>query len=142
MLTFNQLPQTTDRRLTLNSIETKLRSSSRIISTKICAWSKTETECGCDCFFVLSVTYTECRFDSWVQYIDAYSGGDLLYFNLTGIIPANARIKRGVKRNQPFRERKLFDITSFPTDDSSKSIEGDEIDEEMLDNKQLTELEG
>ena len=53
-------------------------------------------------------------FDGWIRSIDAYAGHDLEYLNPKGIIPQTAVIKRGEFRNNPFREKKRYDATSFP----------------------------
>ncbi|KAF7308256.1 PseudoU-synth-1 domain-containing protein [Mycena chlorophos] len=66
-------------------------------------------------------------FDAWIRMVDAYAGTDLLYLNPRGVIPATAVIQlpptpaegknKGNKerfRKGGFRERKLFDATSFP----------------------------
>src|SRR6266511_1530058 len=55
----------------------------------------------------------QCRFDAWIRSVDAYAGNDLLYLNPTGILPDLAIIKRGIRRENPFKERRIFDTTSF-----------------------------
>ena len=86
------------------------------------------------------------RFDAWIRAIDAYSGNDLLYLNLTGAVPEAAVIKQGERRENPFREKKIFDTTSFPSN-VVKKLEQDVImvsedEEEKLNKKQLEEAEG
>ncbi|KAF9054508.1 pseudouridine synthase [Panaeolus papilionaceus] len=88
-------------------------------------------------------------FDAWVRSIDAYAGNDLLYLNATGNVPDVAVINKSGKRANPFREKRVFDITSFPENDEIKKKleaedEGDvESDSEAkLDKKQLEETEG
>lgn len=81
--------------------------------------------------------------------IDGYSGNDLLYLNPKGIIPAEVVIKKGERRSNPFREKKLFDSTSFPegrvkAGQINLDIEEDE-DEEIegkLDKAKLADMEG
>ena len=91
---------------------------------------------------------TTIRFDAWVRTVDAYAGGDLLWLNPTGKIPEEAIIQLGVKRAQPFRERKRFDATSFPETGREKMAdvadeEDAEADDEVKLNKaQMEELEG
>ena len=53
-------------------------------------------------------------FDAWIRSVDGYHGNDLLYLSPKGNIPEAAVIKRGEKRAQPFREKKRFDVTTFP----------------------------
>ncbi|KAI1796764.1 tRNA pseudouridine synthase [Ganoderma leucocontextum] len=88
-------------------------------------------------------------FDGWIRSIDAYAGHDLEYLNPKGVIPASAVTKRGEHRNNPFREKKRFDATSFPTGTSGEnaaSIEEEESSEDEealpLDKEELADLEG
>nr|VWP02241.1 F-box and WD domain protein [Ganoderma boninense] len=88
-------------------------------------------------------------FDGWVRSIDAYAGHDLEYLNPKGVIPASAVVKRGEYRNNPFREKKRFDATTFPAGTGAAnavSIEEEESsgDEETLplDKEELADLEG
>jgi tRNA pseudouridine38-40 synthase len=87
------------------------------------------------------------RFDLWIRSIDSYGGSDLLYLNPKGNIPAAAVIKQGEKRDRRFRERRLFDATSFPASSGPQRTqveEADEVDDEedIPDVRNLTELEG
>lgn len=73
------------------------------------------------------------RFDAWMQSVDTYSGNDLLYFNPKGTIPEAAVIQKGVKRENPFREKKKFNTTGFlAADNRSREnlIQEDEEDED------------
>ncbi|CDO73347.1 hypothetical protein BN946_scf185008.g110 [Trametes cinnabarina] len=91
-------------------------------------------------------------FDGWIRSIDAYAGHDLEYLNPKGIIPQSAVIKRGEFRNNPFREKKRFDATSFPVGGAGDaaaagSLEGEESSEEEetqlpLDKEELADLDG
>ncbi|KAL7280704.1 hypothetical protein ACG7TL_005644 [Trametes sanguinea] len=91
-------------------------------------------------------------FDGWIRSIDAYAGHDLEYLNPKGIIPQSAVIKRGEFRNNPFREKKRYDATSFPAGGAGDaaaagSLEGEESSEEEetqlpLDKEELANLEG
>jgi tRNA pseudouridine38-40 synthase len=89
--------------------------------------------------------------------VDNYAGTDLLYLNPEGIIPDAATIKKGERRENPFRERRVFDATSFSDNDHIKiklqqaeEDRGEEEDgedgqgeeEAELDKKQLAETEG
>lgn len=78
--------------------------------------------------------------------IDAYAGNDLLYLNPTGAVPEAAVIKQGEKRANPFREKRIFDTTSFPAEGIKKKLQEEavESDEEeaILDKRQLEEAEG
>lgn len=58
-----------------------------------------------------------------------------------------AVIKKGEKRENPFREKKIFDATSFPAadDDVKEQLEeqGEDEDEDLVvDKQQLAEMEG
>ena len=84
------------------------------------------------------------RFDAWARSIDVYEGSDLLWLNPKGTLPDAAVIKRGVRRDQPFREKKRFDATSFPQGKIERiEIEDeDEAEEEAItDKKALAEME-
>ncbi|KAI0343284.1 pseudouridine synthase [Trametopsis cervina] len=88
-------------------------------------------------------------FDAWIRSLDKYNGNDLLYFNPEGKIPEAAVIKRTEKRSAPFREKKRFDVTTFPSGaDVAKLMaeeevrDADEDTEEKLGKKELLEMEG
>ncbi|PPQ67899.1 hypothetical protein CVT26_007099 [Gymnopilus dilepis] len=89
-------------------------------------------------------------FDAWIRSIDAYAGPDLLYLNPTGAVPDASVIVKGTRRPNPFREKRVFDTTSFPAErdaDIKKELEAaedevDEVEEEVLDKRQLEETEG
>ncbi|KAF9454250.1 pseudouridine synthase [Macrolepiota fuliginosa MF-IS2] len=89
-------------------------------------------------------------FDAWIRMVDNYAGNDLLYLNPEGTVPDAAVIKKGERREHPFRERRVFDATSFSESDNIKTKlqqaeEGvvEEDDEEAeLDKKQLADTEG
>ncbi|KAI0640792.1 tRNA pseudouridine synthase [Trametes meyenii] len=87
-------------------------------------------------------------FDGWVRSIDAYAGHDLEYLNPKGIVPQSAVIKRGEFRNNPFREKKRYDATSFPVGGAGHgTVEGEESSEEEeaqlpLGKEELADLEG
>lgn len=106
-------------------------------------------------FLITNATYN--RFDAWIRMVDNYAGNDLLYLNPEGIIPDVAIIKKGDKRENPFRERRVFDATSFSEGDHIKiklqqaedgrgededGEDGDSDREAKLDKKQLAETEG
>lgn len=74
--------------------------------------------------------------------IDSYGGDDLLYLNPKGIIPAVAVIKKGDKRDNPFREKRKFDLTSFPDKQGASIIEDDEETESKLNKSRLEDMEG
>ena len=87
------------------------------------------------------------RFDAWVQSLDFYSGNDLLYLSPSGTIPDAAVIIRGVKREKPFKERKVFDSTSFPDKDNKLVVEDDESfdedeDDLPINRRDLVEMDG
>ena len=86
------------------------------------------------------------RFDAWVRSVDKYTGTDLLYLNPKGVVPTKAVIERGVRRANPFREKKRFDATSFPEGQQPAGQEEEEDEEEeqeaKLDKKALADMEG
>lgn len=84
------------------------------------------------------------RYDAWIRAVDSYKGTDLLYLNPKGVIPPEAIVKKGGDRQIPFRERKVFNMTSFAEDDHEKvqaevQDEADVEVEEGLTKKQLEE---
>ncbi|KAF5383796.1 hypothetical protein D9615_003543 [Tricholomella constricta] len=83
-------------------------------------------------------------FDAWMRHVDAYSGNDLLYLNPKGTIPPAAIIKKNERRDNPFREKKRFDATSFSVDEDEKAKSmADEDDEEPpISKKDLADTEG
>ncbi|TEB36685.1 tRNA pseudouridine synthase [Coprinellus micaceus] len=94
-------------------------------------------------------------FDAWVRSVDSYAGKDLLWLNQSGKIPSECVIRKGERRNHPFKEKRIFDTTSFPSEtglikkqllkEESVEAEGEEgqsEEEEVLDKKQLAETEG
>lgn len=81
------------------------------------------------------------RFDAWMRSIDSYGGDDLLYLNPRGIIPVAAVIKKGEKRENPFKEKRKFDLTSFPDKQGTPTIE-DEETESKLNKSRLEDMEG
>ncbi|KAF8216938.1 pseudouridine synthase [Mycena galopus ATCC 62051] len=80
-------------------------------------------------------------FDAWIRMVDTYSGNDLLYLNPKGTIPAAAVVKDR-RRDNPFKEKRLFDATSFP--EMKTSLEAEEEDEEEveLDKRARVDTEG
>lgn len=90
------------------------------------------------------VIYPKARFDAWIRGVDSYAGNDLLYLNPTGTIAAAAVIKKGERRENPFREKRLFDATSFPANRGIQKVQEElEEDEEMvISKKDLAEMEG
>jgi tRNA pseudouridine38-40 synthase len=86
-------------------------------------------------------------FDAWIRSTDSYAGNDLLYLNHKGIIPDAAVIKKGERRNNPFREKRRFDATGFPRsvgtamDDGNEEEVADVYDEESFNNRDVTEME-
>jgi len=103
-----------------------------------------------DCKFLfermaeMTINSTLHRFDAWIRALDAYSGNDILYLNPLGVLPDAAIITRGVHREHPFRERKIFDTTSFNTHDKiKKELEGeDDVEEALIGTEHLEETEG
>ncbi|OAX41510.1 pseudouridine synthase [Rhizopogon vinicolor AM-OR11-026] len=81
-------------------------------------------------------------FDAWVRSIDTYGGNDLLYLNPKGIIPAAAVIKKGEKRDNPFKEKRRFDLTSFPDKQGTPTVEDEEEAERTLNKSCLEDMEG
>ncbi|KAH9919946.1 pseudouridine synthase [Amylocystis lapponica] len=84
-------------------------------------------------------------FDAWVRSIDAYTGSDLLYLNSKGIIPPAAVHRKGERRNNPFKEKRRFDATSFPVAGDTAKVETqeeEEEEEEVIDRAKLADMEG
>lgn len=72
--------------------------------------------------------------------VDAYGGNDLLYLNPKGTIPPAAVIKER-HRKMPFKEKRLFDATSFP--EMKQSLEAEEDEEEVeVDKRTRVDTEG
>ncbi|KAJ7918660.1 pseudouridine synthase [Mycena leptocephala] len=79
-------------------------------------------------------------FDAWIRMVDAYGGNDLLYLNPKGTIPPAAVIKER-HRKMPFKEKRLFDATSFP--EMRQSLEAEEDEEEVeVDKRTRVDTEG
>ncbi len=76
--------------------------------------------------------------------VDSYIGNDLLYLNPKAVVPTTAVIKRGERRDNPFRERKKFDATTFPGGEAKMlyAEEEEEEEEEIFDKKRLADMEG
>ncbi|KAJ7066326.1 pseudouridine synthase [Mycena amicta] len=96
-------------------------------------------------------------FDAWIRMVDSYGGTDLLYLNPRGTIPAAAVIQlpplaegktKGKERYRKggFREKKLFDATSFPVGGVGAAASGEEdeedADEQALRTGKKEELDG
>lgn len=83
------------------------------------------------------------RFDAWVRSLDFYAGNDLLYLSPSGTIPDAAVIQKGMKRENPFKERRVFDSTSFPDKNKHEDGSDGEVDDDLPMNKRdLAEMEG
>jgi len=68
-----------------------------------------------------------------------------LYLNAEGVIPAAAVIKKGEKREKPFREKRRFDAANFSRSGNARVKEGEEDDEDeetLFDNRNLADMEG
>jgi len=81
-------------------------------------------------------------FDAWIRFVDAYAGNDLLYLNPKGTIPPTAVIRKGERRENPFREKKRFDATSFSADDDKGKLVDEDEDETHLSKEDLADTEG
>lgn len=79
-------------------------------------------------------------FNDWIKSIDVYKGGDLSYFIGGGAIPEHAIVKKGVRRQNPFRELKRFDANNYervvPMEEDTA------FDDEKVDRRMLDEMEG
>jgi len=82
------------------------------------------------------------RFDAWIRAVDAYSGNDLLYLNPSGILPDTAIITKGLRRENPFRERKIFDTTSFTGHHEIETKLEEDEEGVGIDKQHLEETEG
>lgn len=90
-------------------------------------------------FYYRSLIPHLCRFDAWIHTIDSYGGNDLLYLNPKAIIPDVAIIKKGERRNKPFKDHKRFDATGFDGTGEDKVNMEDEIN---IDKSRLADMEG
>ncbi|KAK7056402.1 tRNA pseudouridine synthase 1 [Paramarasmius palmivorus] len=72
-------------------------------------------------------------YDAWVRSVDTYGGPDLLYLNPEGTIPEVSKMEKGEKRSKPFRESRVFNLTTFAADDNQKltAEEVDVVEDEM-----------
>lgn len=83
------------------------------------------------------------RFDQWMRTVDNYSGNDFLWLNPKGIVPEQAIIIKGQRRENPFKERRRFNATSFALEGDKVVGFADEDEEEVpLSKKDLEEMEG
>ena len=71
-----------------------------------------------------------------------YGGNDLQYLNPKAIIPAAAVIKKGEKRDNPFKEKRRFDLTSFHDKQGTPAVEDEEEVESKLNKSRLEDMEG
>lgn len=141
----SQQIRTIDRLLILTNIETGSILSRNISYTKRCVKSRTKKDCKLhDREYIRHLpTLFPNRFDSWIRAVDTYSGNDLLYLNPSGVLPEAAVITKGVRRENPFRERRVFDMTSFTGQSEVETKLEEEMDEgEGLDERHLEETEG
>ncbi|KAF8817434.1 pseudouridine synthase [Phlegmacium glaucopus] len=82
-------------------------------------------------------------FDAWIRSLDFYAGNDLLYLSPSGTIPDAAIIKKGLKRENPFKEKRVFDSTSFPDKNKLEDESDGEVEDDLPTNKRdLAEMEG
>ncbi|KAL0953755.1 hypothetical protein HGRIS_004944 [Hohenbuehelia grisea] len=90
-------------------------------------------------------------FDAWIRSVDKYGGQDLLWLNKNGVIPPAAEVKKGQRRENPFREKRRFDSTAFPAQGAESSdavqalMDEDEDEDEVeveLSKEQLLDAEG
>jgi hypothetical protein len=109
--------------------------------TKLCVKWRTKKDCKlhrCNAFSAYPSLH---RFDAWIRAVDAYSGNDLLYLNPSGVLPDSAIITKGIRRQNPFRERKVFDTTGFTGHEIGTKLEDDDEGAE-IDGQNLEETEG
>ncbi|CAK5267249.1 unnamed protein product [Mycena citricolor] len=80
-------------------------------------------------------------YDAWIRNVDDYAGNDLLYLNPKGVIPSAAvvRDRRDRHRKGGFKEKRLFDATSFPTGGKES---GAVDDEDVEAESKTAEVEG
>lgn len=81
-----------------------------------------------------------------MRHVDMYAGDDLLYLNRQGKVPEESIWKKGERRRNAFREKRVFDTTSFQESERvKKQLEEDEAsdeEDEVIDKKMLAETEG
>jgi tRNA pseudouridine38-40 synthase len=88
------------------------------------------------------------RFDAWIRHIDSYRGTDLLYLNVRGNIPAQAVINAKERRENPFREKRRFDLTGPAAaeaegrEDEGEVVAGSDEETKGLKGAKLLETEG
>jgi tRNA pseudouridine38-40 synthase len=67
----------------------------------------------------------------------------LLYLNPKGTIHPAAVIKKGERRENPFKEKRRFDATSFSAnDESAKSVDEGDDEDTHITKEDLAETEG
>lgn len=66
----------------------------------------------------------------------------MLYLGPKGTIPPAAVIRKGERRENPFKERKRFDATSFTADDNKGKLVDEDEDETRLSKEDLADAEG
>ena len=66
----------------------------------------------------------------------------MLYLNPKGTIPPTAVVKKGEWRENPFREKKRFDATSFSVDDNRAKLVDEDEEETHLNKADLADTEG
>ncbi|KIY53389.1 pseudouridine synthase [Fistulina hepatica ATCC 64428] len=77
-------------------------------------------------------------FDMWIRNIDDYAGDDLLYLNPKGVVPQQAVVQKGKRREDPLYERPRRKLTQ----NSKTEPEEDESDEENTRKQKPSDLEG
>jgi len=80
-------------------------------------------------------------FDAWIHTVDAYTGQDLLYLNHEGNIPPESVVRKGERRENPFKERKEFSSIDFiggAAPSSLPLLDADSLGEKF--NKKQTEV--
>ena len=86
--------------------------------------------------------------------MDKYTGNDLAYLNARGVIPDRAALPpKGQARQNPFREKRKFDLTDYSAaqlsevmreneDDGAEGQDEEELEAEKMSKKELADMEG
>ena len=87
--------------------------------------------------------------------MDKYTGNDLAYLNARGVIPDRAALPpKGQARQNPFREKRKFDLTDYSpaqlsevmrendADDGAEGQDEEEAEAENMSKKELADMEG
>ncbi|TCD67975.1 tRNA pseudouridine synthase 1 [Steccherinum ochraceum] len=85
-------------------------------------------------------------FDEWIRSIDKYAGKDMTYLGPRGVIPPEAVMTPGVRRENPLREKRKFDAVKFVEGEvaaeADEEAEASDEEGQGLGKAELAEMEG